>query len=84
MDRNWEDGEIELRHEIDQLNQRIQELELHIQSREGGFDESKLFIQSNPVQHDSKKSLSNLLAAGLFPIVAGILGRIYRLIFRLK
>lgn len=84
MAENCEERELELLQEIDRLNQRIEELELHIESRNAGFDESRLQISANPYRQNPKRHLGNLLAAGMFPIVAGILGRIYRIIFRLK
>lgn len=84
MADNWQDRELALLYEIDRLNQRIEELELHIESRNAGYDETRLVLSVNPERNNPRKSLINLMAAGVFPIVAGILGRIYRVIFRLK
>ncbi len=84
MYEEWLERELELLHEIDQLNQRIEELELHVQSRSAGFNENKIIVNANPSRNNPQEALGNLIAAGLFPIFAGILGRVYRLIFRLK
>jgi uncharacterized protein YlxW (UPF0749 family) len=84
MSKECPEKEARLMSEIDQLQQRVNELELHIQSRENGFNDSKIIIERNAFRAHHWRSLLSLLAAGAFPVLAAVLGRIYALLFKVK